>query len=102
MTDIAKNLTALQRFQQMPPMLESSEMLFHYHHPADVKLDCVIAGDDEDGFEVREIYHHGADVAGLFDGSLDDQIIDAWIEHCEESNTDIQIERACHDSSSCY
>ncbi|MFN3731327.1 hypothetical protein [Comamonas testosteroni] len=60
---------------------------------AGIPLECLIAGDDEDGIEVRAIWHHGQDISELLAQQCDERIIDSWIEHCQSEEIDRLISR---------
>lgn len=60
---------------------------------AGIPLECLMAGDKEDGFEVRAIWHHGQDISDLLAQQCDERIIDCWIAHCQEETEDMAIDR---------
>lgn len=59
---------------------------------AGIPLECLMAGDDEDGIEVRAIWHHGQDISELLAQQCDERIIDSWIEHCQAQNDEARID----------
>lgn len=60
---------------------------------AGIPLECLMAGDDEDGIEVRAIWHHGQDISELLAQQLDERITERWIEHRRAETEDMAIDR---------
>ncbi|MDR0215940.1 MAG: hypothetical protein LBJ15_18355 [Comamonas sp.] len=60
---------------------------------AGIPLECLMAGDEEDGIEVRAIWHHGQDISELLAQQCDERIIECWIEHSRAEHEEIRIER---------
>lgn len=60
---------------------------------AGIPLECLMAGDEEDGIEVRAIWHHGQDISELLAQQCDERIIDSWIQHSRAEHDEARIER---------
>ena len=58
-----------------------------------IPLECLMAGDEEDGIEVRAIWHHGQDISELLAQQCDERIIECWIEHSRAEHDETRIER---------
>lgn len=66
---------------------------------AGIPLECLMAGDDEDGIEVRAIWHHGQDISELLAQQCDERIIDSWVEYCKAQNDEARIDSYADSSS---
>ncbi len=60
---------------------------------AGIPLECLMAGDEEDGIEVRAIWHHGQDISELLAQQCDERIIECWIEDSRAEHDETRIER---------
>lgn len=74
------------------PAPGTDETLYHLIL-AGIPLECLMAGDEEDGIEVRAIWHHGQDISELLAQQCDERIIDSWLAHCHSEAEDMRIER---------